>query len=676
MLRINRRGDDQGLKEFRDLMEVPSTFEEGFTWPALIGALFVAFMMVPGSMYMNLLAGIGIGPAAQWVTVILFIEVARRANKSLKRAEIFILWFLAGQAIVLPFEGVLWRQFFAQSNAAQAWGIADAIPDWFAPNDSDILAQRTLMLAKWAPALLLVVFQTFMSRLSDTVLGYGLFRFASDVEKLPFPMATVGAQGILALSEEQEEEKRAGRDLNADTEKAKSWRWRVFSIGGAIGLVFGFLYIGLPTITGALLERPIMIFPIPFVDFTQKTQNVLPAVATGLSFDFGQVMIGMVLPFFSMVGAFIGLIITFVLNPILYRFDVLTTWNPGDGTIITLFKNNIDFYFSFTVGISIAIFVTGLVATFRRARRESAKLGADKTKKSLWKTWDESAPSNRGDIKGKYILAVYVIATMTYILVSGWLIDWHRGVMIVMFFFGFVYTPLISYVTARLEGITGDVVTVPLIREAAFILSGYRGVKVWFLPLPIANYGVATVEYRQAELSGTRFWSKWKATVVLTPIVLISGLFFANFIWGLGPVPSPQYPFAQKMWEMMAETQCIMFSATMGGYSLFDKAFSWIFITAGFVAGLTGFVVTNALGLPIFLVYGIIRGMGQTWPHVVIPQFIGALVGRYYFQKRLKLAWRQYVPVVAAGFSCGTGLLTTFCIGITFLMKSVFQLPF
>jgi hypothetical protein len=62
---------------------------------------------------------------------------------------------------------------------------------------------------------------------------------------------------------------------------------------------------------------------------------------------------------------------------------------------------------------------------------------------------------------------------MTYILVSGWLIDWHRGVMLVLLFLGFVYTPLISYVTARLEGMVGQVVEVPFIREASLILSGY-----------------------------------------------------------------------------------------------------------------------------------------------------------------------------------------------------------
>ena len=35
----------------------------------------VAFIMTPGQMYLSLVTGIGIGEAAQWVTVILFLEI-------------------------------------------------------------------------------------------------------------------------------------------------------------------------------------------------------------------------------------------------------------------------------------------------------------------------------------------------------------------------------------------------------------------------------------------------------------------------------------------------------------------------------------------------------------------------------------------------------------------------
>ncbi len=660
-------------------MQPPSTFEEGFTWPAFFGALFVAFMMVPGSLYMHLLVGpINIAPAAQWTTLILFIEVARRANKTLRRAEMYIIFFIAGMAMLMPFEGVLWRQFFVQSNAAQAHGIAELVPDWFAPTDPDVLARRTLLHPAWVVPLLLVVFTTFMSRLNNTILGYGLFRIASDIEKLPFPMAVPGAQGIMALSEEQDEESGAEESGGKKGEESKaSWRWRVFSIGGAIGLVFGFLYMGLPTITGALLDRPIMIFPIPWVDYTQYTGDFvwLRAVATGVSFDLTNVILGMIFPFFAVLGSFIGLLITFVANPILYQFGILRLWAPGDATPTTLVKNNIDFYMSFTVGISFAIVVAGMFSVVKAVKKSKEKMPANGNKDV---SLDQTIPEGRGDIKFLYVIAVYLFSTCMYIFVAHLLIDFRQwpGVFIVMLFFGFVYTPLLSYATARLEGIAGQVVNIPMIREAAFILSGYQGVAVWFLPLPIDNYGRATVEYRKAELIGTKFWSKWKAILFLIPIVLVTSLFFANFIWGLGPIPGPQFPYAQEMWEVNAENRSIFYTATMGGYSLFEKAFKPIYIFLGLFFGVLMFIGSTLLGLPVFLSYGLIKGLGQTLPHAIAPQFIGALIGRYYFQKRMGLRWRQYVPVVFAGFSCGTGLLTTFCIGINFLIKSVITLPF
>ncbi len=254
--------------------------------------------------------------------------------------------------------------------------------------------------------------------------------------------------------------------------------------------------------------------------------------------------------------------------------------------------------------------------------------------------------------------------------------SWHWGVFIVMLFYGFIYTPIISYVSARLEGIAGQVINIPFVREASFILSGYRGVAVWFLPMPLHNYGYATVAYREAELTGTSFWSIWKSEILLMPIILIGSLIFANFIWSLAPIPSAQYPYAQQWWEVTAEQQAIVFTSTMGGYTPFSEAFNVWLIAWGLVMGLIAFAVLGWLGAPIFLIYGVVRGLNQTLPFAIIPEFIGALIGRFYFQKRMGLTWRQYVPVVFAGFSCGMGLVATLGVGFTFLVKSVFQLPF
>lgn len=661
---FRRRQADRELEEFRNLMEVPSRFEEGFNWTALFASLFIAILMVPGALYMSLLAGQGIGPAAQWVTVILFIEVARRANKHLKRPEVFVLFFMSGAAMVMPFQGLLWNQFYMNSDAAAEMGIAEQLPSWFAPSpDSPSYGLRNFFHIHWLPVIGLIVFQTVLGQLNNLILGYGLFRLTSDMEKLPFPMAPIGALGVMALAVDTDEEGQADRE--------KSWRWRVFSIGGALGLAFGAIYLLLPTVTGALLGKPIMVLPIPFSDFTGKSEDYLPAVATGMSWDLGNLIVGMVLPYFAMLGSFIGLVITFVLNPILHHTDVLTSWRPGDDTVTTLFKNNVDFYFSFTIGVSLAIAVAGLWRLVAAVRKNIKSHRTDVAGRM-----GDGAPEGRGDLRPWIVLVCYLVTTISYILVCGYLIDWHQGVMVVLILLGFVYTPLISYVTARLEGMVGEVVEIPFIREAAMIFSGYKGVAVWFLPLPIANYGQMTVFYRQCELTGTKFTSIWKASVVLLPIILLSSIFFANFIWSMGPVPSAVYPYADKMWELAARNASIMYSSTLGEYSIFEEAFKWEYLALGAGFGTLLFGLLTQLGLPVFLVYGVVRGLGQSMPHVIIPQFIGALIGRYYFQKRLGLKWRQYIPVVAAGFACGAGLITTVGVGINFLAKAVIPIPY
>lgn len=655
---------DKELEEFRQVMEVPSTFEDGFNWTSLLGAIFIALLMVPGAIYMGLLAGIdSIGSASQWVTVILFIEVAKRAQKTLKKPEIFVLFFMAGAAMGMPFNGLLWNQFFVRSDAAIANGIADQLPAWFAPPaSSESYADRTFFHVDWLPVIGMVIFGTFFGQLASMVLGYGLFRVASDVEKLPFPMAPIGAQGIMALAEDADE-----KTIKTAEDK---WRWRVFSIGGAIGLGFGTLYLLLPTLSGALTGTPIQIFQIPFSDFTPRTGEYLKAVATGMSWDLGNLIFGMVLPFFAMVGSVIGLIATTIMNPLLEAGGILKSWTAGDNTITTLYKNNIDFYFSFQIGIAMAVAIGGVTQVVRafRNREKPAASGGRAAPTAL--------PEGRGDIKTWFVVLVYFFVTITYIIISGWLIDWHPGVMAVLFFLGFVYTPLISYVTARLEGMVGQVVEVPFIREATLIMSGYQGVAVWFLPIPIANYGQMCVFYKQCELTGTRFSSIWKTQVALFPIILISSIFFMNFIWSLNDVPSAVYPFAEEMWKLHAENACIMFTATLGEFSIFEEAFNWLYIVIGTTFGGLLFGLMSIIGAPVMLTYGVVRGLGQTTPHSVIPQFIGALIGRYYFQKRLGLKWRQYIPVVSAGFACGMGLITTIGVGITFLSKAALPLPF
>ena len=47
---------------------------------------------------------------------------------------------------------------------------------------------------------------------------------------------------------------------------------------------------------------------------------------------------------------------------------------------------------------------------------------------------------------------------------------------------------------------------------------GYQGIEIWYAPIPIHNYGEATVNFRQIELTGTSIRGVIKAEIVVSPL--------------------------------------------------------------------------------------------------------------------------------------------------------------
>jgi hypothetical protein len=651
--------EDRELQEYRDLLKAPTHFEEGFDWKTIVGAIFIGFLMMPGSMYLQLVIGTGIGPAARWVTIILFAELAKRSYSDLKQQEIFLLYYMAGAALHTPFQGLLWNQYLVQSDAARMLGVTEFIPAWVAPPpESAALVERTLFHRDWLIPILLLIGTQIITRVDQFGLGYALYRITSDVEKLPFPMAPVAALGTMALAESTEERER-------------SWKWRVFSIGGVIGLVFGAVYVLLPALSGLVLMEPIRPIPIPWVELTVHTEDWLPAVATGIQLDLGLVFIGMVLPFWAVMGGLGGLIITLIANPVLYRHGILHRWHPGMRTVETVFANNFDFYLSFSIGLGLAI---GLIGIWHVVRSFAGRGAGERGRlRDLFRP-----PPGRGDINFWLSIGIYVVSTASYVLLCVWLVP-HFPVVFFLIY-GFLYTPFISYITARMEGIAGQFVSLPLVREASFIAGakyfGYQGIEIWYAPIPIHNYGSATVSFREIELTGTSIRGIIKSEIVVFPVVMIASLLFSQFIWRLAPIPSSAYPFAQELWHLQALNTLLMQTSTLEGNSLFFQALDWIYVGAGTALGVVTYYLLTLFGLPVMLVYGLVRGLGQSTPHGLLLEVIGALLGRYFFRRRFGAMWGQYSPVLLAGFSCGMGLMGMFAMGLTLILKSLARLPY
>lgn len=263
-------------------------------------------------------------------------------------------------------------------------------------------------------------------------------------------------------------------------------------------------------------------------------------------------------------------------------------------------------------------------------------------------------PAGRGDISIWIGLGIYVFSTLSTIVMAYLLLDnAHRNglgspitwsLIGIFAFYGFIYTPIISYVSARMEGIVGMSVQIPFVREATFILAGYQGAAIWFAPFPAQNYGAQTLYFRQTELTGTKISSMLKAEAFIFPIVLIATLIFSQFIWSIAPVPSSAFPYADQFWELNAFRQGLIYSSTLPGGEggPFFQAWQPMLFFVGLSIALFCYAGLSALGLPVLLVYGVIRGLDQSTPHVILPQFIGALFGRFYFSKRYGDRWPQY----------------------------------
>ncbi len=118
-------------------------------------------------------------------------------------------------------------------------------------------------------------------------------------------------------------------------------------------------------------------------------------------------------------------------------------------------------------------------------------------------------------------------------------------------------------------------------------------------------------------------------------------------------------------------------SSTLEGSSPFMEALKFDVIAYGAAAGIASFAFLSFLGLPTLLVYGIVRGLNQTTPGGLIFEIIGALIGRWYLQRRFgHKKYKQYVMVIMAGFSAGVGLIGMGSVAIALIVKSTTTLGY
>ncbi len=658
--RVSQADEWQSWAQRYDIEGGIRTFESGLTVKVFFGALFVGLLMMPGSIYLSYVSGQSGAAAAPWVAVILFTELARRSFTTARRQELYMLLSLTGAAVGsgMQYRSFIWYAYFQQTPQAVSYEIADKIPAWVVPSaDSFAIAERSLLHPDWLLPIGVYLASKLLGTLRFVSGQYILFRLTADLERLPYPMAPITAQGATALAE--------------TTGKQETWRWQVFSIGSMAGLIWGFIYIGIPALTGVMMSEPIQILKIPWIDFTQSIEGFAPTGVFALRTDFGQMLFGFVLPFPVVMSEFVTAMLSqFVLNPqILYKNGILWQWHAGLDVRATGLFNDLDFWRSYGIGKTFSLGLVGMAASvpmlfkLRSSKKKAGERGSLAT------------PPNRGDFPLWLMGILWLIGMGGFV----WLIHWMVPNFPLSFLLGFafLYTPINSYITARTFGVLGrDLFEIPYLHEITFILSRYEEIDIWFAPLPDEDYGAGTQGWRVLELTGTTFTSNLAATLLIMPILIVSGIVVLHFIWQIAPIPSAQYPFVQMMWPINATNECLMKTSLRDGNSEIIQAIRGDYVAAGFTSSLAIYGLLWVFKYPSMWFYGIVGGIGAD-PGSMVARLLGAIIGRFYMIKRFGLKrWFMFNPVLAAGFACGVGLIGMGTVAIALVSKAVIVKPF
>jgi hypothetical protein len=228
--------------------------------------------------------------------------------------------------------------------------------------------------------------------------------------------------------------------------------------------------------------------------------------------------------------------------------------------IPTSICNSIDFWLSYGIGKAFVIAFLGFAYI--------AKVFLTR-KAGTWEAGDPDAavrtfPSReRGDVPMWIPFALWASCVVFYICLVRILVpDFPWWICV---FFGLIWSPIISYVGARMIGLTGSTqgAQFPYLREGSFYLSGYRGAAVWFAPIPLFDFAGSVNTFKHMELTRTKFGSIVYLHILTFFVMLVVSFLYWSMIWRLGPIPSSAYPFVQMMWPFSATMRSLWIKTTL-----------------------------------------------------------------------------------------------------------------
>ncbi|MDH5686713.1 MAG: OPT/YSL family transporter [Candidatus Bathyarchaeota archaeon] len=625
--------------------EIRTTSKVGLTWRSLLALLYITFVFQPGFAYMHLVSGPISTSAVQWATILLFIEICRLSGKPLTLQESIVIYLGSYQALKytyflspglsnLSHPGWIYQIYYRNSPIAKAFGIADKIPEFYAPLSLAPWLERSFFHAEWTlPAFVLVTFLIgqIAVELSLSLLAYALY---VKVENLPYPLAIPAVDAVDTLIE-------------------RDWKRLGFlSTVAAISAVYSYVLYVMPLTSRVLYEQTMSIIPVPWVDFNVQLQKILPGASLGIATDLGAFALGLIIPFKATVGMLIGTVAVYTFgNFFLVRYNITgfaSDYEYGMAIQSAVQRSLLHAWAMPIIGLAIAVGCMPLVLHYKIIEQTF----------SVLKNFRKST-----DISPMWVFVPFLGGSI-YVSIVDYFLAPDLPVYVYLFLNG-IWSFLYVLIVARGQGI-GVSFAVPYVREMTIKSTGYTGINAWFAPVLLPSS--QTQNLKICDMTKTRFKDFLIAISIIWPIAIILGLVFMQSFWSLAPIPSATYPGVLYTWPIEATFQSIFISTTSPEYFQVSR------LLYGLIIGMVLYAVLDRLGLALVMV-GIAGGVSST-PPAILSAFIGQIIGKIIRRHMGTEWWNKYRGITFAGVLLGSGLIVSIGAAVAIIIKSMWAFPY
>lgn len=632
-------------------------YKPGITWRSIMAILFSAIFLSPVLIFSSLL-GVGGGiDIAIYATLMFFTEIFIYFHNPLSQQEITLIYCTAWLPIgtmagAMIFMGYLYNGYFARSPVTAMFRdpftgqrVREVIPWWYAPSyQSDVYAVRTFFHPDWLGPVLVSILSTVLSLIMTVALAMIIINLYIEVEKLPFPLASVDASICRTLGD---------RD---------PVRMKTLMIGAIIGLAYGTVLFAVPTISAGVFGIQAVLLPIPWIDLNFHIEKILPGASFGIATDLLPYVWGFIFPPDVLISLVLGsFTVWFFGNAVALRLPYFpkwqSEWTPGMSISLILQRATLWIWASPQIGFGLAIAAFSIIK-YRKPLLRSFQGMMQMT----------SSTKTAGYFPLKTSLLMYLLGSLGSVGLYMFLVPDLSPWIPIMMFVGYPF--IIALVSGRITGETSFQVSIPYAWQGALLASGYPKVDVWFAPAPVgAGEQAAGQMYiiKIMTLTDTRPGDFFKFLLLMLPLSILVSFTYTSLFWLIAPIPSVFYPATVISWPVSAAIQGLWVSRQL-------EIFRPDLILGGFSAVLLLASVFNFLPSIPFSIAAFVAGTFQTVPSP-LAMLIGYLFAKYVFSKRIE-NWQDIKTSIVGGVILGEGISIVLAASAVIVAKSLWTLPY